>query len=409
MNATLLVRMIFLRLVRFRLQSFFMSLGLIISVVAIILVQTIAAGMRGKFIDFIHDTYPSNTVYLAGGSGFMGGGEGSDRLTMADVRAVVDSVSGITQADPSVMAGMRNVTSVRGTSAYVAVMGSSENGAAAHHRPVEEGVYFSAQDVQQARRVALIGAHTAKALFGADAPLGQTVFVENVALEIVGVLASVGMDPHGGDMDNQLLLPYTLLQDKILQRRYVSGVTFIIDDARVADMDGVAADIVRVMRARHDLSAHAKNDFSVIHSGIMLKMVARAYRTFQIFIPLITAVTFVISAVVILAIMIAVVRERRREIGLRKALGATPASLRRLILLEILTLSVGCAAGGIALAQLALHYLAPSFAAKFGIAHLAPSLAAILTAIGLAMLAGLLGALWPASRAARMDPVAALA
>lgn len=408
MNRSLFFRMALSRVLRFKLKSFFMAAGIIISVIAVILVQTIGANIKSKFATFIHDTYPANTVYLAAGNGFMGGGQGSENLKLTNVQAVLRSVEGIESWDPIVFAGMNNVTGDK-ASAYVSVMGHSEIAETARNRTVTEGVYFSEQDIQQARRVALIGEHAASTLFGNESPVGRNVFYNNVSLEVLGVLARAGVDPHGRDLDNELHLPYTLLKDKILGRNNISGVTFMIRQDRLAQLDTIADEITAVMRREHDLSEGTRNDFTVIHSGIMMKMVDKAYRTFDFFLPLITAIAFLVSAVLILAIMFAVVKERTREIGLRKALGATPASLRWLILGEVLVLSLLGALIGIVLAQITLELLQPMFARKFGIADLATSMPAIVVSVVLALLAGLLGALLPAQRAARMNPVAALA
>jgi putative ABC transport system permease protein len=288
-------------------------------------------------------------------------------------------------------------------------MGHSEVAETARNRGVRDGVFFDADDIRQARRVALIGPHASKALFGDASPIGEKVFFNNVALEIIGELEPAGVDPHGRDLDNELRLPYTLLKDKILGRSYLSATTFVIADDRLGDLDGVAEEITQVMRRQHDLADGARNDFTVIHSGVMLRMVDKAYRTFDIFLPITVSVAFLASALLILGIMAAVVKERTREIGLRKALGAMPASLRWMIVAEVLVLSVIGTAIGTAIALATLLALEPMFASKFGIERLQPSLMAMVIAAGLALLSGFLGALLPANRAARMHPVAALA
>lgn len=408
MNREIFYRMILLRLWRFKVKSTFMALGIVISVMAVILVQTIGTNLRSRFHEFINGQYPSDTILLAAGDGFMGGGQGSDRLMLDDAKAVANAVDGIAKWDPLVYARTAEVRGGQSTS-YIAIVGHSEVGEEARNRSVDDGVFFSADDVRQARRVALIGKTASKALFGSESPIGQTVFYNNVALEIIGELERAGVDPHGRDLDNELHLPYTLLKDKILGRNNISGVMFVVAEDRLDEIDAVAAEIVEVMRRQHDLVDGARNDFTVIHSGVMLQMVDKAYRTIDIFLPITVSVAFLVSAVLILGIMAAVVKERTREIGLRKALGATPSSLRWMIVAEVLTLSAIGAAIGIAIAIFGLQALAPVFASKFGIEHMVLSVPSIFVALALALVAGLLGALLPAHRAARMHPVAALA
>jgi putative ABC transport system permease protein len=408
MNREIFFRMILLRIWRFKAKSVFMALGIVISVMAVIMAQTVGVNLRAKFTDFIGDQYPSNTLLLAAGDGFMGGGQGSDRLMLEDAKAVANAVDGIEKWDPLVYT---RSTEVRGgqNSAYVSIMGHSEVAEDARNRSVDDGVFFSSDDIRQARRVALIGKTAARALFGEDSAVGQTVFYNNVTLEIIGELERAGVDPHGRDLDNELHLPYTLLKDKILGRNNISGVMFVVAEERRDEIEAVAEEVVQVMRRQHDLADGARNDFTVIHSGVMLQMVDKAYRTIEIFLPITVSVAFLVSAVLILGIMAAVVKERTREIGLRKALGATPSSLRWTIVAEVLTLCVIGAGIGIAVAVIALKALTPLFASKFGIEHMALSFPSVFVAVALALVAGLLGALLPANRAARMHPVAALA
>lgn len=408
MNRGIFFRMILLRLWRFKAKSTFMALGIVISVMAVIMVQTVGVNLRAKFTDFINSQYPSNTLLLAAGDGFMGGGQGSDRLMVGDAQAVANGVDGIAKWDPMIYTKSSEVRSGQ-NSAHISIMGHSEVGEDARNRSVDDGVFFSADDIRQARRVALIGKTASRALFGDESPVGQSVFYNNVSLEIIGELEEAGVDPHGRDLDNELHLPYTLLKDKILGRNSISGVTFVIAEERRGEIEAVAAEIVEVMRRQHELADNARNDFTVIHSGVMFQMVDKAYRTIDIFLPITVSVAFLVSAVLILGIMAAVVRERTREIGLRKALGATPSSLRWTIVAEVLTLSLIGAVIGIALALIALQALRPLFAAEFGIERMVLSLPAVLVAVVLALVTGLLGALLPANRAARMNPVTALA
>lgn len=408
MNQEIFFRTILLRLWRFKAKSAFMALGIVISVMAVIMAQTVGVNLRAKFTDFINTQYPANTLLLAAGDGFMGGGQGSDRLMLSDVQAVANTVDGIVKWDPMVYTRSSEVRGPQNSS-YISIVGHSEVAEETRSRSVDDGVYFSADDIRQARRVALIGKTGARALFGDESPVGQTVFYNNVTLEIIGELEKAGVDPHGRDLDNELHLPYTLLKDKILGRNNISGVTFVISEERRDEMEAVAEEIVQAMRREHDLVDGARNDFTVIHSGTMLKMVDKAYRTIEIFLPITVSVAFLVSALLIFGIMAAVVKERTREIGLRKALGATPSTLRLTIVAEVLMLSMIGAVIGIAAALLALWGLTPVFTSEFGIERMVLSMPSVIVAVVLALCSGLIGALLPASRAARMHPVEALA
>jgi putative ABC transport system permease protein len=140
----------------------------------------------------------------------------------------------------------------------------------------------------------------------------------------------------------------------------------------------------------------------------MQDLLDKAFRTFNIFIPVIAVTVFLISAIVILSIMQITIKGRTREIGLRKALGARPRDLQTQIVLEVLSISVVSSVIGLMLAQIGSMAVAPMLAAKFGVKHVSPPTLAMATAVGAAVAAGLLGGMLPARRAARLNPVEAL-
>jgi len=403
-NRSLLLRSILLRMSRYKLKTLFMGLGITISVLTTVVLQSAALSTREAFISFIGRVYPSNSIFVMAGSGPMGGSAGRSNLQLSQVETVVNTLA-IKEWDPIVNAGSRDVK-VGGNAVRVGVTGHSEMAETVRSRSVEDGEFFSADDITNRAAVALIGSTTAKTLFPGESPIGAQIFIDNIPFQVKGVLESVGVDPHGGDQDNVIYVPYSTLMDKMLRITFVGGATFVIDDRSRAE--AVGKEITQILREQHQIEEGQEDDFAVVSPVLMYGMVNKMFRTFDIFIPIISVTAFLISAAVILSIMQISIKGRTAEIGLRKALGARPRDLQVQIVLEVLIVSVLASLIGLALAQLGNNALAPMLAARFGVKGIATPAFIPVLAVAAAMLTGLLGGILPARRAASLNPVQAL-
>lgn len=405
MNYSILVDLLFKRLTRYKLKAFIMMLGIIISVLATVLVQAAGETVKETFLAFIQKTYASNSVLLVAGSGPMGGGAGRTKLRLEDVQTLVNSVSGITTWDPAIGAGMRDVKN-QSNHVQVSVTGFSHNAPDVRGRSVQEGAFFSEDDIRRNARVALLGFKTANALFGDESPIGQTLFIDNLAFEVKGILDAEGVDPHGGDRDKEIQIPYSTLMQQMMKVDYISSVTFIVDDQD--RVDAIKAEIIDVMRQQHQLSEGQEDDFSVITPDLMKQMVNKTFNVFDIFLPVTSGIAFFISAIVILNVMLINIKERTPEIGLRKALGARPNDLKLQFLSEIVLITLIGAVIGLLLALVTLHFVSPIFKASFGATDLSPSAGMITFSLICAIIVGVAAGYIPAKRAAKLHPVEAL-
>ncbi|MGH7337145.1 MAG: ABC transporter permease, partial [Myxococcota bacterium] len=363
----------------------------------------LAGSVEERFRRFLDDLYPADGIVVYAGGGPMSPG-GKRNLKIEDAEAIA-AATGIGDWDPLVFAGPRDVR-VLGETQPAGLVGMSERAERVRRRSVFEGEFLSAAEVRNRARVALIGRTTAERLFPNGDPIGKELFVDNVGFEVKGVLEPRGADPHGGDQDNVVVVPYTTLLEAIVRKTAISGATF-----RLADRDRVEAtaeEIRQLVRERHRIGPGQTDDFSVFTATSMNAMFRRTFRTFELFIPLIAGTLFLIAALVILSLQQLAVKARAREIGLRRAVGASVGDVERQFVLEIGLVAAGAALAGLALAQIGFVFLAPMLAKKFGIVGANADPIVVLIAIAAALVTGLLGALLPARKAARLDPVAAL-
>lgn len=404
MNLSLLLRSILSRLGRYKLKTLFMGLGITISVLTTVLLQTVAVSVRETFVSFIDRLYPADSIFVMAGSGMMGGSAGRTNLKLTEMETVVNTL-GIKEWDPAVQGGARDIRH-DGNNVRVGVTGYSEMAETVRGRSVEEGEFFTADEVKSRSNVALIGSTTAKALFPGESPIGAQIFIDNTPFEIRGVLETVGVDPHGGDQDNTIWVPYTTLMDNILRVNYIGGATLRLEDRSRAE--AAQKEITEILRDQHQIGEGQPDDFAVVTPTFMYSMVDKMLGTFDVFIPIISATAFLISAAVILSIMQISIKGRVPEIGLRKAVGARPRDLQTQIVLEVLIVSVIASVIGLLLAEVGSNLLEPFLAAKYGVKRVTPPVLVLIIAVTAAMVTGLLGGLVPARRAAKLNPVTAL-
>jgi putative ABC transport system permease protein len=404
-NGSLLLQNVVSRMRRYKLKTFFMGLGITVSVLATVLLYTVAGSVRGAFVSFIEESYPADTVLVMAGSGFMGGGEGRTDLEVSDVETVVGSIGSIIDWDPVIYAGGREVRT-EGATAQVGVVGHSERAETVRRRSVQSGEFFTAEDVSRRNKVALLGSTTAEELFPGRSALGETVFIDNVPYEVRGVLETIGVDPHGNDQDDTIQIPYTTAMDSLLKIDYVSGATFLLDDRDRTEQ--VTEEIATVLREQHQIGEGQEDDFSVLTSSLMNDLVDQSFGTFDVFVPLIAGTAFLISLIVIASIMLVSIKGRVAEIGLRKAVGARSRDIQLQIVLEVSMIAAVASLVGLLLAQLGTVLIGPRLAESFGVAQVVPSVAILLFAVLAAVVTGVLGGVLPARRAARLDPVQAL-
>ncbi len=389
---------------RHKLRTFFMMLGTLIGVAALTLVVALGQATQNQVLSGIERMFSGSAILLSAGSGMMGNdpreGGPTSTLTLDDIDALKQSVPAIELIDPMQMAGTRTVV-YQGASTEVRVTGKSESAELVWNRSVSQGSFFTASDVQSSGRVALIGEKVAADLFGDADPIGQQIRIANVPFEVLGILEPYGIDPHGLDLDNEIIVPVTTVMRRLNNQDYLASAKILVDSK--ADLDATVFSIEDVLRERHGLAANQQNDFHMITPVQVEQMVESANNLFTVFLPIVAIVSILAGGVVVANLMLMSVNERRQEIGLRKAIGARSRDVWWQFVLEATLITT---LGGVL--ALGVGATALQFIARMMNADPAFPWPVTFMGMGIAILVGLVAGVIPARRAARMDPIAAL-
>jgi putative ABC transport system permease protein len=395
-------RIAFKALGRNKLRTGLTMLGMIIGVAAVITLVAMGNGAQSAIEDQIKSA-GTNMITVNAGNFTQGGvrlGAGAaSSLTEDDATAVRNEVpdaqyvaAGV-QMRTQVVAGNQNwFTRIQGTDVDLPLIRAW---------PTREGAFFSPQDVSSAAKVAALGTTVADQLFGPDVdPVGQVIRIRNQPFRVIGVMASKGQG-MGEDMDDQILVPYTTVQKKLLGINYIQTIT--VSAATAEGTERVAGAIADLLRVRHKIVPGQDDDFIIRTLEEVADIRTQATETMTTLLAGIAGVSLIVGGIGIMNIMLVSVTERTREIGLRMAIGAKGRDVLLQFLVEAITLSLLGGGIGIALgfglAEGMQRWLAWP-------AKIPPS--AVAMAFGFAAATGVFFGFYPARKAARLDPITAL-
>jgi putative ABC transport system permease protein len=386
---------------RYKLRTLFMTLGSLIGIAALTFVISVGQSAQRKILKMVDLVFSDSTIVIhAGGAEIMHGPRGAaTRLNVADIQAIAQEVPGIADwdAQQSVSMPVRHGDATDNAQ----IMGQSERSQRVWNRTAARGDFFDQTAVTGSTRVAVIGETVAKELFGNDDPLGGEVEIGSVPFRVIGILESWGTDPHGGDQDNVVVVPVTTLMRRLANVDKIGMAKLLINDPAQAEQ--MKVQIQEVLRQRHSLSRGQPDDFNVLTATEVHRVVSQVQRVMFFYLPLVAAVSLVVSGIVSASLMLSSINDRIGEIGLRRAVGAGPADIRVQFLLETATTIVLGGLGGIALGYLVAEIAASRM-------HLGPANPWMAAALGIlaSSLTGLLAGVLPALRAARLEPAEAL-
>jgi len=261
---------------------------------------------------------------------------------------------------------------------------------------IATGTFFTQDDEDTFATVAVLGKTVARKLFAQDDPLGKFIIVNNVLFQVIGVMAERGADAGGQDQDDRIMVPYTTGSLRIFGRRYLRNVTISVDDEQ--HMDDVQASVTTLLTERHGVL-----DFNIRNMASLIDTLSATQNTMTILLGSIAAISLLVGGIGVMNIMLVSVTERTREIGVRMATGARTRNIMQQFLIEALVVS---ALGG--LIGVILGLLCAAIVGRFGM-PIDYSIAPVVLAFSCAFLTGLIFGFLPARKAARLNPVTALA
>ena len=384
-----------------KLRSMLTMLGIVIGVGAVITMVALGSGAQKAVEDQIA-SLGANTFTIFPGQSFRGGVAQANRvsLTTDDYLAVrrdaklIKAVVPELQSNMQVKYGNQNLSSP--------VVGTTANFVEVKNYTLPFGRSFTDGDDASRQRYAVLGADVPEQLgVNAGAMIGQGISLRGIPFEIIGVLSRKGSAGSFQNPDEQIYIPLQTAQYRVLGTDRIRSMSIQVADGVPVEQGMV--DLERILRREHNIRPGGDNDFQIRNPQDILATRQEATKTFTILLASIAAVSLLVGGIGIMNIMLVSVTERTKEIGVRKALGATRGNILLQFLIEALVL---CLTGGI-LGILFGSGMAVVLA-KFMQWNTLISMPAIIVAFGFSAFVGLFFGIGPARRAASLDPIVAL-
>lgn len=385
------------------LRSFLTMLGIIVGIASVIVGVSMGTGAKAE-VDKRIASMGQNLLTVMSGNMSRGGVRGgfgmAPNLTPADYEAIRSEISGIGPTSPE--ARTQAQIAVGNQNSFVQVSGVSHEYLAARSWPLQSGNNFTETDVRSANKVCIIGATTAKTLFGENVdPVGQIVRIKNAPFTIVGWLEAKGSGSFGQDQDDLLLVPYTSVMKRL------SGDTkfrSLFVQAESPEMiPEVKTQIEELLRQRHEITPGKDDDFMVRTQQETSDFFNANNKIMTILIGFFAGISLVVGGIGIMNIMLVSVTERTREIGIRLAVGARGRDVLLQFLTEAVLLSIVGGALGIGTG----YWLAPLLTKFAGFPTLISN-TSVIVAFSVSAVIGIVFGFFPALKAARLDPIDAL-
>lgn len=367
-------------------------LGIVIGVASVISMLAIGDGAKKSVVDSISAMGSNLLLVRPGGP--------NQRWRWDSVTLVPEDVDAIATL-PHVAAALPELNGSF-TLRYGNVDHSTEVSATAAQFPVArkwdlaQGTFFTDDDNKNYATVVVLGKTVATKLFPGKNPLGEFIIINNVLFQVIGVMSERGADPGGQDQDDKVFVPFNTGSLRVIGQRFLRNITISVDEEK--NMEEVQTRVHALLMDRH-----GTEDFQIRSMSSLIEMVSATQNTMTFLLGSIAAISLLVGGIGVMNIMLVSVTERTREIGIRMATGARTRHIMQQFLIEALVVS---AIGGVIGVALGLGTAA--LIAHFG-TPVAYSLFPVVTAFSCAFLTGLLFGYLPARKAARLDPVAALA
>jgi len=405
MNLSLLFSLPARCLLRNKVRSLLRMLGIVIGIAGVITMVAVGEGAT-RLVESQVRSLGSNMIMVMPGaiqaSGISLGAGTRNTLTSEDADAIRDTVPGVKAVSP--------VIQTRGQMIYgnlnwspASIRGEGEDYLQVKDWDVEEGDYFTADDVRSARKTCVIGATVRENLFPDESPVGKLVRLKGMPFRISGVLGPKGTSAGGEDQDDVVILPWTTAKHVLQGSRFNNVDLVLISSEAPEGMPEVEREVTELLRERHHLSSAQPEDFRTLTMNEMIDRATQSAKIMTTLLAAVASISLVVGGVGIMNIMLVSVTERTREIGLRMAVGARRSDillqfLAEGVLLALIAGGIGVLLGAGLSAGIGRFMHWPTHVSGVGV------LSAFLSSSAVGIFFGF----YPSLRASRLDPIAAL-
>jgi putative ABC transport system permease protein len=385
-----------------KLRTALATLGIVVGVCSVIVMVAIGDGAQKQVLSKIQAMGTDLVMVTAGQVKIFAGRQRQTgnvvTLTLRDAKTILEESQYIKAAAPAQAKKM--LVKYESLSTKTSITGTTEAVMTIRNLTVQMGRFFTDDEDRTLQRVAVIGKTVAKNLFENRNPVGETIRIGKVSFEVIGVLNEKGTDLAGNDQDDVIYIPVNTALRRLFNLTYINNIYV---QARGSDyVDKAASEVRDVLRDKHRLR-NKIDDFTIQSQTEILKAEKETSQTFTNLLSAVAVISLLVGGVGILAIMLISIKERTREIGIRRAVGALKRDLLLQFIVESLTLSLSGGIVGIIFGI--VLSLGASYFTKW---PLSLSVSAIFVAFFFSAVIGVIFGIYPAAKAARLDPIEAL-
>ena len=384
-----------------KMRSILTMLGIIIGVAAVIALVSIGNGVKQDIQNSI-SSLGSNLLMVMPGAprtpGVRPSAGSMKSLKVSDYEAIA-KLDGVKAASP--MTNGSYVVIYQNKNWTTSVSGVSYNYLDVNNWSMKSGRFLSEKNVQNRERVAVVGKTVVKNLFGDEDPVGAEIRVKNIPFRIIGVLNSKGSGAMGNDQDDMVIIPYTTAMERVEGVDYLRMIYVVGKDEN--GIDRLQSDIENLLRVRHGIKDTNLDDFNIQNMNSIMETMEETTGTLTLVRGAVAAISLVVGGIGIMNIMLVSVTERTREIGVRKALGATYSVIVTQFLIEAVVISLMGGIIGIILGIGSSKLIGMASGMSTVI-----SVPTIVMSFAFSMAIGLIFGIYPARKAAKLNPIDAL-
>jgi len=377
--------------------------GIIVGVSAVIVMVALGKGTEEKVTSQITKMGSNLLLVNAGQVRIIAGRARQTKivttLELRDADAIRDGASGVQYVAPAQTKKMK--VKFGNLSTNTNVIGTTSDIVEIQNHSLSKGRFFDEDENKGLRRVAVVGETVVKNIFENQDPICETILIGKVPFEVIGVFSPKGLDLYGADQDDRIFIPVKTALRRLFNLDYINTIYVKVKTDKL--MDSTVKEIDSILRDTHHIKEGKEPDFTVLNQDSILEAQKESSKTFTLLIGSIAGLSLLVGGIGVLAVMLISIRERIKEIGLRRAVGAKRKDILVQFLSEALLLSVG---GG--LIGIALGVVISVITAIFAKVPLIIPLETVALSFFATFIIGMFFGVYPARKAAFLDPIKAL-